>query len=487
MTFRDLEIFDVRPHFNEVKAGQMDELRLESEGFGVATPWRESSVTRRTVRLPLALRGLDEIGALRRFWDRHRGRQIPFWLPAWLNDFDLTEDAEVGSSAVTVRGHGFSEKFALGLQYKFIALLTRDGKLELYGVTAVEDSSGNDLLTLDHALESDLDASETVCCPLLLVRPVEDELEYEYLAGDVIGGALDFIECPQEYPETAAESSGEDSAHFGERPVFLFRITDGVDTFTLADYGVDVVAAEITWQAADIAGEDLTSSLDMLGDELNLTLKTDNASHAVLGYLDRLNCKNFSVEVFLLDLDEVESLDLSAPEHVGRIEEVSFNGSAIVMQVSSLFRVGEQRIPKIQLQRLANQSVYEHATIGDFTTTGTITAIEDDPPYVEADEFGAKATAETDDNWFALGKVTVGNEVRVCTGQDGNRLYLNYPFANAAVSDSISAVAGDDKRAVTWDEKFDQLENFLGFPYIPSRNPQFKALETPKNTGGKKG
>ena len=93
MTFRDLEIFDVRPHFNEVKAGQMDELRLESEGFGVATPWRESSVTRRTVRLPLALRGLDEIGALRRFWDRHRGRQIPFWLPAWLNDFDLTEDA----------------------------------------------------------------------------------------------------------------------------------------------------------------------------------------------------------------------------------------------------------------------------------------------------------------------------------------------------------------------------------------------------------
>jgi hypothetical protein len=487
MTFRDLEVFNVRPHYQDVLAGQMDDLQFNAGGFGLATPWRESGATRRTVKLPFALRGLDAIGELRRFFDRHRGRQIPCWVPAWVNDFEIFQDALGAADELILVGTGFYEKFQLGGQFKFIALLTRAGKLECYGVHSAVQDGGNTEIVLDREIDSDVIASQTVCCPLLLARSTSDDLEYDYLAGNVIRGEINWVECPQEYPGTAAEDSAADTAHLGSRPVFLYRIGDGVTTLTLADYGVDVEAASLTWEAADISGDNLTSALDMLGDTLTARLKTDDPDHALLDYQDRLNARNFTCEVFLADMDNLAALDLAAPDHIGRIEEVRFGEQgAIEIEVSSLFRFAETRIPKYQMQRLANGSVYDHVTEATYTTAGTIDVISADPAYVEVSEFGDKATAESDADWFALGKVVCGDEIRLCTGQDGNRLYLNYPFARAVVTDAISAVAGDDKRIGTWDAKFGALEEFTGFPGMPSRNPAFMQLKAPQAGGGKK-
>jgi hypothetical protein len=121
----------------------------------------------------------------------------------------------------------------------------------------------------------------------------------------------------------------------------------------------------------------------------------------------------------------------------------------------------------------------------DFTTTGTITALTDD--YVEAAEFAAKETAESDPVWFALGVVRVGNETRLATGTNGaGRLYLNFPFRSAIVGDTITAEAGCSKRIGVCTGKFNNLVNFLGFPYVPNTNPQFEALSQPKAGGGKK-
>jgi hypothetical protein len=144
------------------------------------------------------------------------------------------------------------------------------------------------------------------------------------------------------------------------------------------------------------------------------------------------------------------------------------------------------------MQRTCNWRTYDgigcKANPADFTTTGTITALSSgSPPYVEAAEFGAKATAQNDPNWFALGKVTVGDETRTCTGQNGTRLYLNFGFVRAKVGDAISALAGDDKRVTTCDKKFGQLINHSGMPYIPNNSPQLDSMEQPSATGGKKG
>ena len=490
MTFRGIQVFDVFPHFDSIEAGQLDDLSFAAGSFGIATPWRPTSGIKRTVTLPVALQGLAEIGDLREFFDAHRGRQKPFWLPSWVNDFVLMADAVATDTEITVEAHGFSEKFALGNQFKFIALVTRAGKLECYGVTAVDDTGADDVLTLSRGLDTDLVADDTVCCPLLIARASEDDLDYEYLSGDVISGTIGFTELTQEYPAPEESSSALDSAHFGTRPVYLYRITDGVTTLRYADYGVDVTAASLVWTAADLSHDPLESSWDMLGDAVNITLRTDDPDHPLRVYLNDYNLANFSAEIFEADMDDLGALDLAEPDHIGRIEAVEFGDQGeIKLEVSSLFRLNEREIPAMRMQRTCNWRTFQGgcgAVQATFTTAGTITAIEDDPAFVEATEFGAKATAESDPNWFALGMVTVGTERRLCTGQDGDRLYLNLPFVSAAVSDAVSAVAGDDKRVGTCNTKFGQLANHSGAFALPNENPQIEPLKTPAATGGKK-
>lgn len=497
-SFRDIEVFDFRPHFDGVEPGQMDDMGFDPVGYGIATPWRASGTLRRTASIPFILRGITEIAAMRKFWERHRGEQRPFWIPTWTNDYELVAD-ENGDDTVTLVGHGFAARHALGFRNQFLIFITRAGLFEPHGVVSVSASGDNDELTLDAALTtSGLVKADTLVCPLLLVRFAGDALEFDSPAMDVATIELEFVELPQEYPDAdpAGDDSALDTAHFGTRPVFLYRFTDLATStqYRWADFGVDVDltgSSKLLWTAANITGDDLTATLDMLGDEMEIEIRTDDSSHPLLPFLDPVNMTNMEVEVFYCDLDDVASLDLGAPDHIGRVEEFRMSArGGIAVRVSSVFRFGEQEVPKPRVQRLCSHRPYDGigcpVVKAAFTTAGTVSALNDDPAYVEATAFGAKATAESDANWFALGEVIIGDEHRTCTGQDGNRLYLNWPFRNASVSDAVSAVAGDDQRLQTCEAKFNAAASFLGSPYKPSRNPSFSVLETPRQEGGKK-
>jgi hypothetical protein len=490
MNFLCLEVNTLAPDWKAIEVGQLDDFRYDSRGYGKATPWKTTGTLRRQLAVPFLASGMTGIAELRKFLDRRRGRQRACWQPTYSGEFTVAEDVAGGLDEITLVGHRYSVRWDEGLQHRFIALMTRAGKFECYAVTAVDDAGDDDVLTLGSFLRSDLVADETVCCPLLMMRLAEDDHDIEYLGSNLASVTLNFIECPREYPDEDANSI-EGVQLLGTRPVFLYLISDGTTTLRYADYGVDVTAASETWQAADISGGELVSALDMLGDAMTLTLRTDDASNPLLDYLDPYNFRNYAVSIYLADLDDIAALDLAEPEHHGDILTVEDEGDgALRIEVSSVFRLNERQVPRIGFQRpcpLVTFSDRCGASEGAFTTSTTISAIQNtSPPYVEAAAFGAKATAESDPNWFALGKVTVGDEVRVCTGQDGNRLYLNYPFKQASVSDSISAAAGDDHRVATCDGKFNRLDDNLGITYLPAKNPSLQALELPKTGGGKK-
>jgi hypothetical protein len=178
------------------------------------------------------------------------------------------------------------------------------------------------------------------------------------------------------------------------------------------------------------------------------------------------------------------------PIYKGRIAGAEFQTKGeIIGKVTSLLKIGEIDAPQALSERTCVHETYDgFCTLSAlaFTTTGNIDAKSTNPPWIEANEFGDKATLEADPNWFTLGLVTVGSEQRFCTKQVGNRLYLNVPFKFANVGDPASALAGDDKRIETCNAKFSNVINHLGFKYMPNKNVQFEALTTPKPSGGKK-
>lgn len=489
-SYKNQAVLDIPPDFKTLDLGQLDDFAFDPLGLGKAVPWKPTALPKRNVRYPFLFADREASKIFRVFIEQHRGRLTGFWLPLYCNDYPLLEDVAEGQTELVIEKIGLAEKWEFGTQFRHIALLTRAGKLECYGLTGVTVDGGTEILTLDEPLISALVAAETVCCGLMFARCAEDEIEYSYLNDITCRAEVNFIELPT---ETLTPDFGDGPAgavHEGSIPFYLYRISRGGFAWYFTNWPLDVETTDgRIWIAADIGHGEVESGLDLIAESLSLTLATRDSENPLRALLDRDVVNVTDIQIFESDLDSLE-YDSDAPVYTGRVEEARFEEQGVIsLTIGSILRIAEQEAPRIQLQRPCNHRVFD-ALCGlneaDFTTSGPLTAVSREPAYVEAAEFGAKATLESDPNWFALGKVTIGTQTRLCTGQDGDRLYLNAPFKDVSAGDVVNASAGCDKRIGTCQTKFDNVERHLGFGYIPNKNPQFEALSTPKPSGGKK-
>jgi hypothetical protein len=478
MDYRSRPVFDFRPTFDRIDHGLLDDHSYDAPTGGVAVPWKVTSVPKRTLALPFLLEGLREIKFFRAFMAAREGRRTGFWVPTWLTDFEITEDTN-GTTDLPVKWIGLGPKLTFGAQFRHVALITWD-KLEIYRVESTAVSGNVETLTLDRLLDTPAVASQTVCCGVLFARLADDDIDYEYVSGAVARVDLKFVELPTET---------EGTMHEGSKPAFLYVIQRGAVVWRFTNWPIDLLIGADNFNAQAIEHDAIEENVDFTNDPISLTCATDAATHPLRAFLDPANVEETTIDIYEVDVEALPGV-LPAATYSGRIERAQPTGKGRwKAAISSLMRIAEEDIPQALMERtcvLRTYDEYSGLNPVDWRTSGPVTAISFSPPYVEAVEFGAKATAEADPNWFALGLVQIGTEKRLCTGQDGDRLYLNVPFRNAIVGNTVDAYAGDDKRIETWDTKFSNAENCLAFPYIPNRNPQFEALVTPKPEGGKK-
>jgi uncharacterized phage protein (TIGR02218 family) len=77
-----------------------------------------------------------------------------------------------------------------------------------------------------------------------------------------------------------------------------------------------------------------------------------------------------------------------------------------------------------------------------------------------------------DDGYFKAGMVECLNDYRMITNHVGDTITLHVPFDDRlSTGDEVTVLPGCDGLASTCLEKFDNLDNYLGCPYIPSKNP----------------
>jgi hypothetical protein len=57
------------------------------------------------------------------------------------------------------------------------------------------------------------------------------------------------------------------------------------------------------------------------------------------------------------------------------------------------------------------------------------------------------------------------------TDHVGEKISIAYRFSELKDGDTVDAYAGCDGRAETCRDKFDNIDNFLGFPFTPQENP----------------
>lgn len=473
MTFLGRPVLDIRPDFVKLRHGQLDDIDI-TQLSAMTTPWKATSAVKRKLRLPFLFRTKAEWREFRDFFQTQRQKLDGFWVPVHLTDYPALSFSQ-GSDQLVIEDINLRAKFSAGNQFAFGALINRTA-IECFEIDSIALAGETEELTLTQNIAGDFDVADTVVCALLYAR-LGDDITYSFITDGVCRAEAQIIELPMEYGTEVP----------GTRPMFLYEFIRSGVTWRMTNWPEQVVIDDEVWAPDNLIHGEIHSGSDFLAEELSLEVATDIASHPFRFYTQRNAMEVTDASIFETDAD-APAIDRDAPIYAGRIGAVEYKGNGQAdVGLSSLFRIGEQVVPRMQVQRTCNHRLGDVNCAVDLAPLTTSTTLSDvQETYVEAAAFGAAATSHSDPNWFALGRVTVGNEVRMVVGQDGNKLYIDEPFYAATTGDSASAKPGCDKRINTCDSKYDNLDNTVQFPYLPSSNPQFQALKTPQSAGGKK-
>jgi uncharacterized phage protein (TIGR02218 family) len=159
---------------------------------------------------------------------------------------------------------------------------------------------------------------------------------------------------------------------------------------------------------------------------------------------------------------------------VGQVKNVSFEGNRATALCVGFEHYLQQRIPKFRFQLGCNNDLFDDYCGLSRTVWGVygeVTALDTDGVVLTGSIFATKETG-----WFTRGFVKWGDYFRMIVDHDGASITIRFPMPGFTAGENVQAYAGCDKQLHTCVEKFDNMVNFFGHPWIPLDNP---AMWTP--------
>jgi uncharacterized phage protein (TIGR02218 family) len=184
------------------------------------------------------------------------------------------------------------------------------------------------------------------------------------------------------------------------------------------------------------------------------------------------------VEVMRLHRDQVP---LEADViFLGQVSSISFKGVQGNISCVGFEHYLGMSVPKWRYQIPCNWKLFETLVIGAYTF-GCRKVKADykvSPVVVTLDSTKTILTSATFDlsvdGYFTYGSIEFGDEKRAIVYHVGTTVYIAYPMSNLVGGNSVAAYPGCDGSIATCRDKFSNINNFFGFPYIPEDNPALR-------------
>ena len=158
---------------------------------------------------------------------------------------------------------------------------------------------------------------------------------------------------------------------------------------------------------------------------------------------------------------------------MGQIKNVSFKGTAAEVACVGFEHFLKKVIPRWRYQLTCNHILFDEycsLTKVDYKIEAVVTLDETETILSSA------TFALQDDGYFIGGEIVFGLEARTIVAHSGTDITLIYRMENLDNNDTVEAYPGCDRRIETCRDTFDNIINFLGFPFLPRENP---AMRTP--------
>jgi uncharacterized phage protein (TIGR02218 family) len=170
--------------------------------------------------------------------------------------------------------------------------------------------------------------------------------------------------------------------------------------------------------------------------------------------------------------DEVDTLTAFK----GKITSALFEGSEVKLAATSISTALLRTVPVVQMQSPCNLVLYS-AECGANPTScrDAVTITTVNGRVVTSNDFALRA-----DGWFNGGRLQdASGEMRFIGDHVGNTVKLLSPFPGLESLAECYAYWGCSHLAGTCASKFNRLASFLGWSYIPIKNPFTSRMDTP--------
>lgn len=175
-----------------------------------------------------------------------------------------------------------------------------------------------------------------------------------------------------------------------------------------------------------------------------------------------------------------------AVELIGEVVSAAFDESerTCTLLVRMMASYIERNVPWPVYQKQCNRAVYS-AGCG---VNKEAYKVETDIQTVLGDELRDPVFATYPDGWFRVGYVvTSQGETRFIVWHEGDTLILQTPLLDLNNGDPLIVYPGCDLLRTTCKNKFDNLNRWLGFGWVPSKNPFTDNVFGTGGSGGSSG
>jgi len=267
------------------------------------------------------------------------------------------------------------------------------------------------------------------------------------------------------------------------KPVEIYHIwRDGGEHWRYTDGDV-----EVTFDSEDYVPATLSRTLVQQDMQLDVTKMTVTAPYINDAIVDFISSNPIEILwITVMKLHREQSPYEADVSFVGQIKAVSFKGIEAQIECVGFEHFLNKTIPRWRYQINCNHQIFEDkcALVKASYLTTTVITLDATKTILTSTDFGLE-----DDGYFTRGEIVFGEESRTAVAHVGNNVTIMYKFITLANSDSIDIYPGCDGRITTCYDKYNNIVNFLGFPYIPVENPATRVVrsvqEVSSVSGGK--
>jgi uncharacterized phage protein (TIGR02218 family) len=251
------------------------------------------------------------------------------------------------------------------------------------------------------------------------------------------------------------------------KPVELYKIWTDTTYWYYTNGDVAVTYSGVEYVPTAISRD--STSYDSTMDVTTINVKFAVITNPVIQFVAQNPITTAWIEISRLfrDQDPLEKGVI----FIGQIKTVSFKGTYGEASCVGFEHFLRSIIPLWRYSTTCNHTLFDvncKKVKASYKVTATV-LVDETQTIITSATF-----ATMSDGYFARGLMEFEGEYRTMVSHVGDTVTLNYRMLNLEDNDTVSVSPGCDGIIETCRDKFDNILNFLGMPFIPVENPSLR-------------